>query len=117
MKHLLISLTLLGASLIAAPTEITTMKEYKQLADAKEPVVLFFYAPWCGACKKMKSPFDEITKELNGKARMVKINVDSKELKPLAQSLGITAIPTIVIRKTGVQPKEVLKKTIEAALG
>ncbi len=119
MKRLFLVIGLSASLFGATPPvkEITTMKEYNELSKENRPVVFFFYAPWCGACKGMKSPYDEISHELKDKALMVKINVDNKELKPLVQSLGITAIPTIFIKKVGAQKKEALKKIIEAAIG
>lgn len=120
MKKLLVSL--LGISLLqAAPAvqEITTLKELKAATEAAEnkPLVMFFYAPWCGVCKGMKDPYDQLAAELKGKAELVKISVENKTLKPLADSLGITSIPTIYIRKVGRQTKDQLKKAIEAAMG
>lgn len=114
----LLSFLLLSSSLLQAVSpvkEITTLKEYKEVVAQDKPLVLFFYAPWCAACKGMKDPFDEVAQELKDKALLVKINIENKELKPISESLGITAIPTIFIRKVGRQDKIQLKNTIEAA--
>ncbi len=109
MKRLLIALMLSAALQAAAPVyEITTPQEYQQLASSKEPVVLFFYAPWCGACKKMKEPFDDVAHELSTKARFVKISIENKRLKPVADNLGVDSIPTIFTQKVG----QKLQKTV-----
>lgn len=116
MKKLLTLLFVTASVLGSAPQEVTTLKQYQQVMAQDKPVVLFFYMPKCGACNKMKEPFSQLTKELAGQAYLVKINIDNKELAPIAQSYGITAVPTFFIRKVGAQPKDKLKSAILAAL-
>ncbi len=116
MKRLPLMLAVLyGATLLGATSvkEITTMKEYNLLAKEKKPVVLLFYAPWCGACEKIKAPYEEVASELKDTILMVKLDVD--KFKPLVRSLGINAIPTIYIRKAGkLERKQNLQQAIDA---
>ncbi|MBT3981118.1 MAG: thioredoxin [Bacteriovoracaceae bacterium] len=63
------------------------------------PVVVDFWAEWCGPCKALAPLLDEIAGEVNGKASIVKINVD--ENGELAQKYGIRGIPTLLFFKDG----------------
>ncbi len=61
------------------------------------PVVVDFWAPWCGPCRVMAPAFEQAAGELHGRARLAKVNVD--ESPRLAMRYGIRAIPTIVLFK------------------
>lgn len=69
------------------------------LASSQLPVVVDFWAPWCGPCRAMAPMFEQAAGELAGKARFVKVNVD--EQQALAQRHGIRAIPTLVLFRGG----------------
>jgi thioredoxin 1 len=63
------------------------------------PVVLDFWAPWCGPCKMIAPILDDIATELDGKVKVVKINVD--ENQQVAAKFGVRSIPTLVIFNEG----------------
>ena len=63
------------------------------------PVVLDFWAPWCGPCKMIAPILDDIATELDGKVKVVKINVD--EDQQVAAKFGVRSIPTLVIFNEG----------------
>jgi len=81
-----------------------------------------FWAPWCGPCKMIAPLLDELAGEMQGKARIVKINVDDNP--DVAGQFGIMSIPTLMLFKDGKmvdklvggQPKPQLKAFIERAL-
>lgn len=83
-----------------------------------KPVIVDFWAEWCGPCKALAPILDEIDNELGEKAKVVKVNVD--EAGELAQKYGIRGIPTLIFFKDGEvkstlvgnQPKAEILKSI-----
>ena len=63
------------------------------------PVVVDFWAEWCGPCKQIGPALEEISTELGGKVRIAKINIDDNPNVP--QQYGVRAIPTLMIFKNG----------------
>ncbi len=93
-----------------------------EVINANSPVVVDFWAEWCGPCKALTPILDEISEEIGEKAKMVKVNVD--ENGDIAEKYGIRGIPTLLFFKDGElkntlvgnQPKTEILKSIEEML-
>ena len=85
---------------------ITKSNFEKEVIFSEIPVVLDFWATWCGPCKMLSPVLDELAAEYSDRARFCKVNVDD-ELE-LSARFGIASIPTLIFFKNG----EILKKTV-----
>ena len=90
----------------------------KEVLNSEKPVLVDFWATWCGPCKMIAPMISEISEEFNNKVKVGKVNVD--EEKELAIKYGISSIPTLVIFKDGkiaktligFRPKEEIKEVL-----
>ena len=71
----------------------------KDVLKASGPVVVDFWAEWCGPCRMIAPALEEISNSLNGKVKIVKLNVD--ENPEIAGKFGVRSIPTLMIFKDG----------------
>lgn len=102
-----------------AATDATFDAEVK---DSEIPVVVDFWAEWCGPCKQIGPSLEEISNEMEGKIKVVKVDVDTNP--SAAASLGVRGIPALFLfkngevlsNKTGAAPKAALKSWIEDAI-
>ena len=93
-----------------------------EVLKSNEPVVVDFWAEWCGPCKMIAPALEEIAGSLGDKVKIVKLNVD--ENPATAQKYGIMSIPTLMIfkngemaaRQVGAAPKQKLEQWITTAV-
>ena len=79
--------------------EVTDTTFESEVVQSKTPVLIDFYATWCGPCKMMAPIIDEVAREYDGKLKVVKVDVD--ESGETAATYGVTAMPTFVVFKDG----------------
>jgi len=75
------------------------METFQQLIQSEKPVLVDFYADWCNPCKAMDPLIREVARAVEGKARVVRVNVD-KNTKD-AQAYQVQAVPTFIVFKKG----------------
>ena len=104
----------------AAQVTDSTFKQ--EVLESKVPVLVDFWAPWCGPCRMVAPVVEEMAKQYDGRVKVVKVNTD--ENPRVASDYGIRSIPTLMIFKEGQRvdmvvgavPKTTLANTLEKYL-
>ncbi len=98
--------------------EVTDLNFDQEVLGSEQPVMVDFWAAWCGPCRALAPIVDEIAKSYNGKVRFGKMDVDKNMATP--QRYGVRGIPTLLIFKGGQVREQIVgyvpKETIQKAL-
>ena len=106
-----------------AKVEVVNKDSFKEMVlEASTPVLLDFYANWCGHCQKLLPLLDEVAVDMDGKLSVMKVNVD--ENREFAQKFEIYGLPTMLLfkdggeidRLIGFMPKEKIIEKVSAKL-
>ena len=86
--------------------KLSTENFEKEVLKSEKPVLVDFYADWCGPCNAMAPVIEELATELDGKAKVGKINVD--ENSDIAVEYNVMSIPTLIVFKNGKEEKRLV---------
>ena len=102
---------------MAEPVAVTAETFEEEVLESGIPVLVDFWAAWCGPCRQVAPVMDQIAAEYEGSLKVAKVDVDAEA--ELAGHFGISSIPTIAFFESGEQPKAVVgalpKEMIESA--
>src|SRR5471030_238486 len=108
--------------IMASPIKVSDASFQADVLNSKNPVVVDFWAEWCGPCRMIAPALEELAGEFGGKVTIAKINIDENPQVP--QKYGVRGIPTMMIfsqgqvaaTKVGALPKSKIKEWIESSI-
>ncbi|REJ70226.1 MAG: thioredoxin [Planctomycetota bacterium] len=108
---------------MGAVAELTGASFEQDVLKSEVPVLVDFWAPWCGPCRHIAPVVEELALENGESVKVAKVNIDDHP--GIAESYGISSIPTLMVfkagdvveRLVGVQPKQRMQEVLDAAKG
>ena len=107
---------------MSAPVKVSDASFQNDVLNSKKPVVVDFWAEWCGPCRMIAPALEELSNEMGEKITIAKINIDENPGVP--QKYGVRGVPTLMIfsqgqvaaTKVGALPKSKIKEWIESSI-
>lgn len=101
-------------------TQVISSSDFQtKVLDAQGPILVDFFATWCGPCKMLAPTIDEVANEVSGKAAVYKLDIDQSS--DVAQRYGVMSVPTLMVFENGQVKKQAVgaqpKQNILAMLG